>query len=59
MLTMNKSAFRWQEDRSWWDYNEDGRTVHLTDLAPDYAVESFKEYEKKYNNNSKKNRKAS
>ena len=53
MLTLNDSAFLWQKDPSWWDYNDDGRTVHLTDKAPDFAIESFKEYEKKFNNKPK------
>ncbi len=53
MLTLNDSAFLWQKDPSWWDYNDDGRTVHLTDKAPDFAIESFKEYEMKFNNKPK------
>lgn len=50
MLVLTKSAFLWQKDDSWWGYNEDGRTVHLNDNAPDYAKKSFEEYEKLFDN---------
>ena len=57
MLTMSESPFLWQEDSSWWDYDEDGYTVHLNDNAPDYAVKSFEEYVQRFGNGPEKKRK--
>lgn len=53
-MTRDHTLFLWQSNRSWWDYNKDGRTVHLNDNAPDYARESFKNYVKKFGNKPKK-----
>ena len=50
MITFSETPFLWQKDSSWWDYDEDGYTVHLNDNAPDFARESFKEYVEKFGN---------
>lgn len=35
---------RWRKDRSWWEVDEDFK-IHLTESAPQEAVESFKIYQ--------------
>lgn len=43
---------RWQKDRSWWTADEDFN-IHLTDKAPQEAVESFEHYQEQIKEKTK------
>ncbi len=43
---------RWQEKREWWTADED-LNIHLTDKAPQEAIESFKHYQEQIEEKTK------
>lgn len=43
---------RWRKDRSWWEVDEDFK-IHLTESAPQEAVESFKIYQEQIKEKTK------
>ena len=42
----------WQKDRSWWTADENFR-IHLTDKAPQEAIDSFNRYQKQIKEKNK------
>lgn len=41
-MTTNKELFYWAQNPDWYDCDEDGENVTLSDDAPERAKESFK-----------------